>query len=135
MNMLDKQSIYLINKEVPISLYPRILKNIATEQRRFFLAKRIINWSFLSLSVAILGFCLERLVLQLSKTSIVYFAKVLISDITVAPNIIKDASLAIFESLSSSTVAGMSLSLILILLIISKVSNKNHQNKVIQMKF
>jgi len=133
--MTSKQSIYLLNKEVPQNLYPRIMKGIAAEKRRLVFVKSIINWSLLSISVAVFGFCLDRLVLQLSKTSIVYFAKMLISNITVVPSIIGDASLAIFESLSSSTLAGVSLSLILILLLVSKFSHRNHQTRVIQMKF
>lgn len=133
--MADKQSIYLIVKEVPTNLYPYIIKGIATEKRRLFLAKIIINWSLMGISVIAFGFCSERLVLQISKTRIVYFAKILISDITLVPSIIGDASLAIFESLSGSILTGVSLSLILLLLITSKFSNKNHQKRVIQMKF
>jgi len=133
--MTNKQSIYLINKEVPENLYPRIIKSIAVEKRRLVFVKSIINWSLLSISVAVFGFCLDRLVLQLSKTSIVYFAKMLISNITAVPSIIGDASLAIFESLSSPTLAGVSLSLIFVLLIASKFSNRRHQKRLLQMKF
>ena len=130
--MSNNLPIYIEDREPPKGLYKRILMRISFEEKRGIFVRRFINWSSLSLSLVALVFCLNRLIIQLSKTSIIYFIKTLLTNIALAPSIIGDASLAIFESLSGTTMAGVSLLLIFVLLILLQFGNKK---RVIQMKF
>jgi len=130
--MFNNLPIYIEDREPPEYLYKRILMRIAFEERRASYTKRLINWSSLAISLVALVFCLNRLIGQLSKTSIIYFIKTLSIDITSVPSIIGDASVAIFESLSGTTMAGVSLFSIFVLLVLLQFGNKK---RVIQMKF
>jgi hypothetical protein len=130
--MSNNSPVYIENREPPEGLYKRILMRISFEEKRGIFARRFINWSSLPLSLAALVFCLSRLIVQLSKTSIIYFIKILLTNIASTPSIIGDASLAIFESLSGTTMAGVSLFSILVLLILLQFGTKK---RIIQMKF
>lgn len=130
--MSNNLPIYIENREPPEGLYKRILMRISFEEKRGIFERRFITWSSLSLSLVALVFCFNRLIIQLSKTSVIYFIKTLLTNIALTPSIIGDASLAIFESLSGATMAGVSLFSIFVLLILLQFGNKK---RIIQMKF
>jgi hypothetical protein len=132
MNTLNNQSIRTLEEEPPQDLCFRIIRQISYEQRKSFVVKRLTNCGLLFLSTIGFIFFLNRLVIQLSKTSIVYFIKSFLSSLTLAPSILGDACLAILESFAGSTLTGVSLCSIFILLIILKLSG---QKRVIQIKF
>jgi hypothetical protein len=132
MNTLNNQSIRILEKEPPQDLCSRIIRRISYEQRKGLILKRLTDCGLLCLSIVGFIFFFNRLAVQLSKTSIVYFIKSFFVSLTLTPSILGDTGLAILESFAGSTLAGVSLCSIFILLIILKLSS---QKRVLQIKF